>query len=109
LQKQIIEDLGPWIEREKAEHIRRAVAMGKRGYERIEKLWDAEEAIDPKQEQSASSALDKHDTMIRRNLGMSDNQPAASSLDLNVLAGRVGRTLIAIDQQPNQTPAQDQA
>jgi hypothetical protein len=105
--KQVVEELQPWIEREKAEHIKRAVAMGKRGYERIERLWDEREAVDPKQEQFASAALDKHDLIVRRNLGMSDNQPEASSLNLNILAGR-GRTLIAIDQQPNQTPAQDQ-
>jgi hypothetical protein len=30
--------------------------MAKRGYERIERLWDEKEAIDPKQEQFASSA-----------------------------------------------------
>lgn len=81
--------------------------MGKRGFKRIERLWDENEAVDPKQEQFASAALDKHDTIVRRNLGLSENQPAMSSLDLNVLAGR-GRTLIAIEQQPNQTPEQDQ-
>jgi hypothetical protein len=80
--------------------------MGKRGFERIERLWDEKEAVDLRQEQFASSALDKHDTIVRRNLGMSDNQPAVSSLNLNVLTGR-GRTLVAIDQQPSQTPAQD--
>src|SRR6516164_6026468 len=55
--KQVVEELRPWIEREKSEHIRRAVAMGKRGFERIGKLWDENEAVDPKQEQAASSAL----------------------------------------------------
>jgi hypothetical protein len=79
--------------------------MGKRGYERIEQLWDQGEAVDSKQEQAASSALDKHDTVVRRNLGMSDNQPADNSLNFNVLAGR-GRTLVAIEQQLNQTPEQ---
>ena len=44
--KQVVEELRPWIEREKSEHIRRAVAMGKRGFERIGKLWDAEEPVD---------------------------------------------------------------
>ena len=69
--------------------------MGKRGCERIERLWDEREAVDPKQEQFASAALDKHDTIVRLNLGMSDNQPAASNLNLNVSAGR-GRILIGI-------------
>ena len=70
--------------------------MGKRGYERIEKLWDEREA-DPKQEQCASAALDKHDTIVRRNLGMSDDQPTASSLSLNVLAGRGRRLIVAVE------------
>ena len=74
----------------RTEHIKRAVAMGRRGYERIERLWDEREAVDPKQEQFASSALDKHDTIVRRNLGMSDKQPPSASLNLKVLTQ--GRT-----------------
>jgi DNA-binding transcriptional regulator YhcF (GntR family) len=50
--KQVVEDLHPWIQREKEEHIRRAVGMGKRGFERIGKLWDAEEPVDPKARES---------------------------------------------------------
>jgi hypothetical protein len=95
--KQIVEDLGPWIEREKAEHIRRAVAMGKRGYDRIERMWDESASLEVKNESLAAATLEKHDTIVRRNLGMSDNQPASSSLNLNVLAGRVRRVVIAAD------------
>lgn len=105
---EVIEELQPFIEREKAEHIRRAVGMAKRGYERIGRLWDEKEAVDPKQEQLASSVLDKHDAIIRRNLGMNETGNGSGTLNLNVLAGR-GRTRIAIEQQPNQTPARDQA
>ena len=73
--KQVVEDLRPWIELEKAEHIRRAVTMAKRGLERIGKLWDAEQPIDPKRENLAASSLDKHDEIVRRNLG-----PASSAV-----------------------------
>src|SRR5437773_1439811 len=59
--KEMMAQLQPWIEREKAEHIKRAVAMGKRGFERIERLWDEKDAVDPKREQFASSALDKRE------------------------------------------------
>jgi hypothetical protein len=52
--------------------------------------------------------IEKYDRMARRNYGLLDNEGRSSSLSLNVLAGG-GRTRIAIDQQPNQTPAQDQA
>jgi hypothetical protein len=69
-----VEELRPWIEREKSEHIRRAIAMGKRGFERIGKLWDGEEPVDPKCESLAASSLDKHDETIRRNLGMDNDE-----------------------------------
>jgi hypothetical protein len=36
-------ELQPWIEREKAEHIRRVVRIVKRGFQRIEKLWEENE------------------------------------------------------------------
>jgi hypothetical protein len=78
--------------------------MGKRGFERLERLWDEKEALDPRQEQLASSALDKHDTIVRRNLGLSDNEGRSGSLNLNLL-GRP-RAIIVVEQQPNQTPEQ---
>ena len=56
LPKQVAEDLQPWIQREKAEHIKRSVTMGKRGFERIEKLWDEREPLDSKQESFAAKA-----------------------------------------------------
>jgi hypothetical protein len=99
-----VRDLGPWIEHQKAEHIKRAVAMGKRGFERLERLWDEKEALDPRQEQLASSALDKHDTIVRRNLRLSDNEGRSGSLNLNLL-GRP-RAIIVVEQQTNQTPEQ---
>jgi hypothetical protein len=49
--------------------------------------------------------IEKCDRLARRNYGISDNQ---GILNVNVLAGR-GRTLIAIEQPPNETPAQEQA
>ena len=103
---QVVEELRPWIEREKAAHIRRAVAMGKRGFERIERLWDEREAVDPKQEQFASSALDKHDTIVRRNLGMQDNKQSGTD-SLNIKALTTGRTLIKIES--NQTERKTEA
>jgi len=78
--KQVVEELRPWIEREKSEHIRRAVAIGKRGFERIGKLWDGEGPVDPKYESLAASSLDKHDEIIRRNLGMNDEEQRGSGI-----------------------------
>jgi hypothetical protein len=53
--------------------------------------------------------IEKYDRMARRNYGLSDKEDGSGTLNLNVLAGRGGRTIVAIEQQPNQTPAQDQA
>ena len=82
----MVEDLQPWIEREKAEHIKRAVTMGKRGFERIESLWDEREPVDPKQESFAAATLDRHDDIVRRNLGMNDKEMPISPLNLSVLS-----------------------
>jgi hypothetical protein len=48
------------------------VQAGKRGVERIEKMWDSNEPDNPKFESFAAAALDRHDNIIRRNLGMND-------------------------------------
>ena len=87
-------ELQPWIEREKAEHVKRAVRMAKRGFERIERLWDEQEAADCKTESLTAATLDKHDAIIRRNLGMNDEERPMSSLNLSVLSG--GRALVQI-------------
>jgi hypothetical protein len=101
--KEIVEDLRPWIQRQKAEHIKRAVAMGKRGFERIERLWDEKEPVDPKQESFAAATLNRHDDIVRRNLGMNDEERPMSSLNLNVLCG--GRAIVQIAPAlPEQAP-----
>ena len=82
----VIEELQPWMQREKEAHIRRAVTMGKRGFERIEKLWDANEPVDPREESLAAATLDKHDGIVRRNLGMSEDEVPESPLNIQVLS-----------------------
>ena len=38
--KEMMAQLQPWIEQEKAKHVKRIVKIAKRGFRRIEKLWD---------------------------------------------------------------------
>jgi len=95
--KQFMAELQPWIEREKAEHVKRAVRMAKRGFERIERLWDEREAANCKAESLTAATLDKHDAIIRRNLGMNDEKRPTSALNLNVLSG--GRALVQVNQK----------
>jgi hypothetical protein len=94
-------ELQPWIEREKAEHIRRAVSTAKRGFERIEKLWDENESPEARAETLAAATLDKHDAIIRRNLGMNETSAGSCSLNLHVLTG--GRAIISPQQSIDQS------
>jgi hypothetical protein len=99
--KQFMAELQPWIEREKAEHIKQIVAIAKRGFRRIEKLWDETEVADSKAESLAAATLDKHDAIIRRNLGMNETSAGSCSLNLHVLTG--GRTIISAQQSTDQS------
>ena len=78
--------------------------MGKRGFERIESLWDEKEPVDPKQESFAAATLDRHDDMVRRNLGMNETQSGTGAqLNLNVSPG--GRAIVQIAPElPEQAP-----
>jgi hypothetical protein len=48
-------------------------------------------------ESLAAATLDKHDSIIRRNLGMAETQVNSGTLNLHVLAGS-GRTLVFAQQ-----------
>ena len=99
--KQVMAELQPWIEREKVEHIKRIVAIAKRGFRRIERLWDETEVADSKAESLAAATLDKHDAIIRRNLGMKEASAGSCSLNLHVLTG--ARTIISPQQSTDQS------
>jgi 7,8-dihydro-6-hydroxymethylpterin-pyrophosphokinase len=51
--------------------------------------------------------IEKYDRLARRNYGLSDNQGRPRSLNIDVLTQ--GRSVIRGKQQPNETPAQEQA
>ena len=92
--EQVMADLQPWIEQEKAKHVRRIVNIAKRGLERIEKVWDENEPCSPKEESLAAATLDKHDAIIRRNLGMNETQGGSGTLNLDVLVAG-GRRIVS--------------
>ena len=92
--KQFMAELQPWIEREKAEHIQRIVAIAKRGFRRIEKLWDENEIPEVRTESLAAATLDKHDAIIRRNLAMNETQGGSGTLNLDVLVAG-GRRIVS--------------
>jgi hypothetical protein len=73
--------------------------MGKRGYERIDRMWDENASLEVKDESLAATTLEKHDAIIRRNLGMNETGDVSGTLSVSVLAGRAGRTRIAIETE----------
>ena len=74
------------------------VRIVKRGFQRIEKLWEENEIPEARTESLVASALEKHDQIIRRNLGMNETQVGSGTLNLNVLVGG-GRRVIAAQGQ----------
>ena len=93
--KKVITGLKPWIEREKAEHIRRIVAIAKRGFQRIEKIWDENAVPEARTESLVAATLDKHDTIIRRNLGMNEAPSGQGALNLNILTNHSAVKVVA--------------
>jgi hypothetical protein len=92
------------------------VSMQERAERHVDRMAGVTEKVLPHLEKMPPDSIldrvndiEKYDRLARRNYGLSDKQADAGSLSLNVLSGRGGRTRIAIEQEPNQTPAQDQA
>ena len=93
----LMKDLAPWIEKEKREHIQRAIKRSKRALKRItaiSKGYDVQHpktgeivTIEPgpKDEMHIAAAEDKYDGIIRRNLGMNETPVAGGSLSLRIL------------------------
>ena len=102
--EEVVEQLQPWIEREKAEHTRRIVAIAKRGFRRIEKIWDENAIPEARVESLVAATLDKHDTIIRRNLGMNEAPPVQPALNLNILANH---TAVQVVPPPTVPPPAD--
>jgi hypothetical protein len=69
------------------------VAIAKRGFRRIEKLWDENAVPEARAESLTAATLDKHDAIIRRDLGMNATSTGSCSLNVAVLTG--GRTIIS--------------
>src|SRR6266576_6849289 len=79
-----LKDLAPWIEEMRASHVKYIVGLSQKALKRLDTLFESKEPAAPKDEQFSAAAIEKHDSIIRRNLGMSE-QNAAGSLNVNVL------------------------
>lgn len=79
-----LKDLAPWIEEMRASHVKYIVGLSSKALKRLDKIFESKEPDTPKDEQFSAAAIEKHDTIIRRNLGMGEGN-AAGSLNVNVL------------------------
>jgi len=77
--------LAPWLEREKAKHVRTQVHRAKRALKQIDSHVQPTVSLSPKDSAFIARAADQWDTIARRNLGMNDGSPTAGSLNLNIL------------------------
>lgn len=96
--RKLMDDLQPWIERQKREQIQRAIKRSKRGQKRIDsvskgyQVYDAKRGsvVDldptPKDEMCIAAAEDKYDSIIRRNLGMNDSVAVGGPVNLTFLS-----------------------
>jgi hypothetical protein len=91
-----LKDLEPWIEEQRAVHVKAIVGLSRKGLARLESLYDKAKPKQAKDEQFAAAAMEKHDQIIRRNLGMGDNGTGSTSLNVAVLVGG-GRKVIGPD------------
>lgn len=89
-----LRDLEPWIEEQRARHVKHIVGLSRAGLARLERLYSENEPTAAKDEQFAAAAMEKHDSIIRRNLGMGDNGTGSTSLNVAVLVGG-GRKVLA--------------
>ena len=100
--QKLAKDLAPWIEEQKRSHLRASVKRSKRALRRIDRIgangyevYDTKAEglvkceVSPRDEQSLAIASEKHDSIIRRNLGMGEQSSIGGSISLRVLNGAV--------------------
>lgn len=81
----IVDQLQPWIEKEKVEHIKTQVARAKRNLSRLDRYVIDEALLGPKEEAQYAKSIDIFDGVTRRNLGMNDGTSFNGSLSVNIL------------------------
>ncbi len=86
----VLADMAPWIESEKRKQVIRAVKRAVEHQERIDSV--ALTVEDPKGMAMIATAEDKFDSIIRRNLGMSEGTGIGGSLNNNILANQASIT-----------------
>lgn len=82
----IVDQLQPWIEQEKIEHVKTQVARAKRNLRRLDRYVESDELLGAKEEAHYAKSIDIFDNVTRRNLGMSDAGGVNGSLSIQVLA-----------------------
>lgn len=81
----IVEQLQPWIEAEKVEHIKKQVARSKRNLDRLDSYTLNGELLGAKDEAHYAKSIDIFDAITRRSLGMGDESGFNGALSVKVL------------------------
>lgn len=96
--KSLLDDLQPFIEKEKRAQIQRAIKRAKRAQKRLDKIADGYEVqhpksgqiltlpCSPKDEMHLATAEDKYDNILRRNLGMGDSGAQQGPINMTFLS-----------------------
>jgi hypothetical protein len=84
----IVDQLQPWIEQEKIEHVKSQVERAKRNLRRLDKYVVDDELLGAKEEAHYAKSIDIFDNVTRRNLGMSEGSGINGALSVNILAGQ---------------------
>jgi hypothetical protein len=113
--KSLMDDLAPLLEREKRAQIKRALKRSKRGQRRLDKIASGYQVVEPKtgavvtlelgpkDEMYLASAEDKYDNILRRNLGMNDNQLPGGAFNVSILTNHAAVQVNAPNDLPNES------
>lgn len=83
----IVDQMQPWIEKEKVEHIKAQVARSKRNLARLDRYTAEDELLGPKEESHYAKSIDIFDSITRRTLGMGESDGSNGALSVRVLTG----------------------
>ncbi len=99
LSQHLTDSLQPWIEREKARHLKNQVKRSKLALTQLDQHIDKEIKLSPKDSSFIAKTAETWDNIMRRTLGMNDSVPAGTSLTLNVLTNDAA---VQVKSSPNE-------
>lgn len=89
LGRQFEDDLRPWLEREKRQHIQDSIKRSKLRQKMVDSIVASADSLTPKDLSYIAKTDDTYDAIKRRNLGLNDDKaPAGGALSINILTNQ---------------------